>query len=81
MRIRRPLSVLSECMNTNLLLSRHFLNVVVHAMDYYIEHADINDPMERERVAAAQTVRERYSDALNELRTRKQNKYFKFKIK
>lgn len=68
-------------MNTRLLLSRHFLNVVVHAMDYYIEHADINDPMERERVAAALSVKERYSEALNELRTRKQNKFFKFKIK
>ncbi|MBQ1297969.1 MAG: hypothetical protein IIY21_28280 [Clostridiales bacterium] len=50
-------------------------------MGYYIEHADINDPIERERVAAALTVRERYSDALNELRMRKQNKFFKFKIK
>lgn len=45
-------------------------------MGYYIEHADINDPMERERVAAALTVRERYADALNELRMRKQNKFF-----
>lgn len=60
-------------MNTNLLLSRHFLNVVVHAMTYYIENADINDPMERERVAAAMTVREHYNDALDELRTRKHN--------
>jgi hypothetical protein len=50
-------------------------------MGYYIEHADINDPMERERVAAALTVRERYADALNELRMRKQNNNFKFKIK
>lgn len=65
-------------MDTKLLLSRHFLNVVVHAMDYYIEHADINDPMERERVAAALKVREKYADALNELRTRKQNKFFNF---
>lgn len=63
-------------MNTSLLLSRHFLNVVVHAMTYYIENADTNDPMERERVAAAMTVRERYNDALNELRKRKLNKFF-----
>ena len=68
-------------MNTSILLSGHFLNVVVHAMDFYIEHADINDPMERERVTAALTVREQYDDALNELRKRKQNKFFKFKIK
>lgn len=60
-------------MNTKLLLSRHFLNVVVHAMDYYIEHADINDPLERERVAAAIQVRQQYNDALSELRKRKQN--------
>lgn len=59
-------------MNTNLLLSRHFLNVVVRALSYYIEHAEINDPMERERVAAAMTVREHYCDALDELRKRKQ---------
>lgn len=72
------LFVLCECMNTDLLLSRHFLNVVVHAMGYYIENADINDPMERERVAAALTVREKYAEALNELRTRKINKFSKF---
>lgn len=60
-------------MNTRLLLSRHFINVVVHAMDYYIEHADINDPLERERVAAAIQVRQKYNDALGELRKRKQN--------
>lgn len=62
-------------MNKRLLLSRHFLNVVVHAMDYYIEHADINDPLERERVAAAAQIRQLYNDALCELRKRKQNKY------
>lgn len=46
--------------------------MVVRALSYYIEHADINDPMERERVAAAMTVREHYCDALDELRKRKQ---------
>lgn len=60
-------------MNNRLLLSRHFLNVVVHALDYYIEHSDINDPLERERVAAAVHIREQYNDALGELRKRKQN--------
>lgn len=59
-------------MVTSLILSRHFLNVVVHAMDYYIEHADINDPLERERVAASIKVREQFNDALSELRKRKQ---------
>ena len=49
--------------------------MVIHAMTYYIENADINDPMERERVGAALTVRERYNDALNELRKRKLNKF------
>ena len=49
--------------------------MVVHAMDYYIEHADINDPLERERVAAAAQIRQLYNDALCELRKRKQNKY------
>lgn len=49
--------------------------MVVHAMDYYIEHADTNDPLERERVAAAIHVREQYNDALSELRKRKQNSY------
>lgn len=63
-------------MNINLLLSRHFLNVVVRALGYYIEHADINDPMERERVAAALKVKEHYDNALYELRKRKQNKLF-----
>ena len=47
--------------------------MVVHAMDYYIEHADINDPLERERCAAAIQVRKLYEEALNELRKRKQN--------
>lgn len=60
-------------MNKSLLLSRHFLNVVVHALDYYIEYADINDPLERERCAAAIQVRQQYNDALGELRKRKQN--------
>lgn len=62
-------------MNKRLLLSRHFLNVVVHALDYYIEHADINDPLERERCAAAIQVRQQYNDALGELRKRKQNNH------
>lgn len=62
-------------MNIKLLLSRHYINVVVHAMGYYIEHADINDPMERERVAAAIQVRQQYNEALNELRKRKQNNH------
>ena len=60
-------------MNKRLLLSRHFLNVVVHALDYYIEHSDISDHLERERVAAAVHIREQYNDALGELRKRKQN--------
>ena len=55
--------------------------MVVRALSYYIEHADINDPMERERVAAAMTVREHYCDALDELRERKQNKVSNSKIK
>lgn len=42
-------------------------------MDYYIEHADINDPLERERVSAAIHVRQQYNDALSELRKRKRN--------
>lgn len=62
-------------MNTKLLLSRHFLVVVVHALDYYIEHSDINDPLERERCAAAIQVRKQYDEALSELRKRKQNNY------
>ena len=62
-------------MNTKLLLSRHFLNVVVHALDYYIEHSDINDPLERERCAAAIHVRRQYDEALGELRKRKQNNH------
>ena len=56
----------------NLLLSRHFLNVVVHALDYYIEHADVNDPLERERCAAAILIRNLFNEALSELRKRKQ---------
>lgn len=49
--------------------------MVVHALGYYIEHADINDPLERERVAAAVQIREQYNDALDELRKRKQNNH------
>ena len=59
-------------MMKNLLLSRHFLNVVVHALDYYIEHADVNDPLERERCAAAILIRNLFNEALSELRKRKQ---------
>lgn len=62
-------------MKTKLLLSRHFLNVVVHALDYYIEYADINDPLERERIAAAGRVWKLYNEALCELRKRKQNNH------
>lgn len=60
-------------MKASLLLSRHYLNVVVHALDYYIEHIDINDPLERERCAAAIQIREQYNEYLGELRKRKQN--------
>lgn len=56
----------------SLLLSRQFLNVVVHALDYYIEHADVNDPLERERCAAAILIRNLFNEALSELRKRKQ---------
>lgn len=55
-----------------LLLSRQFLNVVVHALDYYIEHADVNDPLERERCAAAILIRNLFYEALSEMRKRKQ---------
>lgn len=59
-------------MMNNLLLSRHFLNVVVHALDYYIEHVDVNDPLERERCAAAILIRNLFNEALSEMRKRKQ---------
>ena len=59
-------------MMKNLLLSRQFLNVVVHALDYYIEHADINDPLERERCAAAILIRNLFNETLSEMRKRKQ---------
>lgn len=62
-------------MNKSLLYSRYFLNVVVHALDYYIEHIDINDPLERERCAAAIQIRKQYEEALSELRKRKQNNH------
>lgn len=68
-------------MNENLLLCSHFLNVVIRALGYYIEHADINDPLEREYCAAALNIREKYSDALRWQRKRKLNKFYKFKIK
>lgn len=46
--------------------------MVVHALDYYIEHADVNDPLERERCAAAILIRNLFNEALIELRKRKQ---------
>lgn len=49
--------------------------MVVHALDYYIEHIDINDPLERERCAAAIHIRKQYEEALSELRKRKQNNH------
>lgn len=68
-------------MNENLLLCSHFLNVVIRALSYYIEHTDINDPLEREYCTAALNIRKKYSDALREQRKRKLNKFYKFRIK
>lgn len=51
----------------------HTLNVLVHALEYFIQHADDNDPLEREYICGAANIAESLRDQLNEER-KKRNK-------
>lgn len=60
-------------MATFVLTGGFSLNVISHALDYFIEHADINCPLEREYVCAAANIKASIDEELTELRKRKQN--------
>lgn len=49
------------------------LNVLLHALCFFIEHADMNEPLEREYICAAIRFRDFIGEELNEIRKRKQN--------
>lgn len=49
------------------------LNVLLHALCFFIEHADVNEPLEREYICAAIRFRAIIDEELNEIRKRKQN--------
>lgn len=53
----------------------HTLNVLIHGLEYYIQHADENDPLEREYICSAIVIADTLRDQLNEERKkRKQRK-------
>ena len=51
----------------------HTLNVLVHALEFFIQHADVNDPLEREYICSAANTADSLRDLLNEER-KKRNK-------
>lgn len=51
----------------------HTLNVLVHALEYFIQNADDNDPLEREYICSAANIADSLRDQLNEER-KKRNK-------
>ena len=49
------------------------LNVLLHALDFFIEHADMNQPLEREYICASIRLKDIIDTELREIRERKQN--------
>lgn len=53
----------------------HTLCVLIHGLEYYIQHADDNDPLEREYICSAAIIADTLRVQLNEERKkRKQRK-------
>jgi hypothetical protein len=60
-------------MERNIFAQRYTLNVLRHALDFFIEHADINEPLEREYICASIRFKVIIDEELKEIRKRKQN--------
>lgn len=52
----------------------HTLNVLVHGLEYYIQHADDNDPLEREYICSAANIADSLRDLLNEERKKRKKR-------
>lgn len=53
------------------LVGCHIINVLVHALEFYIQHADDNDPLEREYICSAANIADSLRDNLNEERMKR----------
>lgn len=60
-------------MDRKIFARRYSLNVLLHALDFFIEHADINEPLEREYLCASIRFKAIIEEMLKEIRERKQN--------
>lgn len=52
----------------------HTLNVLVHALEYYIQNADDNDPLEREYICSAANIADSLREELNEERKKRKKR-------
>lgn len=52
----------------------HILNVLVHALEYFIQHADDSDPLEREYICSAANIADSLRDQLNEERKKRKKR-------
>lgn len=52
----------------------HSLNVIIHGLEYFIQHADENDPLEREYICSAINIADRLRDQLNEERKKRKKR-------
>lgn len=60
-------------MARNIFAHCYTLNVLLHALCYFIEHADMNEPLEREYICASIRFKDIIEKELKEIRERKQN--------
>ena len=52
----------------------HTLNVLIHGLEYFIQHADENDPLEREYICSAANIADSLRDILNEERKKRKKR-------
>ena len=52
----------------------HTLNVLIHGLEYFIQHADENDPLEREYICSAAIIADTLRVQLNEERKKRKKR-------
>lgn len=52
----------------------HTLNVLLHALEYFIQNADDNDPLEREYICSAANTADSLREVLNEERKKRKKR-------
>lgn len=52
----------------------HTLNVLVHALEYFIQNADDNNPLEREYICSAANIADALREELNEERKKRKKR-------